>query len=57
MFAYLSKNDLSYFRPASAFELRLEENRDQLTESQPEGENDFSKYAAEHFRALANEDM
>jgi hypothetical protein len=36
--------------------LWLDENRDQLTESQPEGENDFSKYAAEQFRALAKEE-
>lgn len=43
-------------KPASAFELWLEENRDQLSQSQPEGEDDFSKFAAEQFRALAKEE-
>ncbi|XP_053408161.1 WD repeat and HMG-box DNA-binding protein 1-like isoform X2 [Mercenaria mercenaria] len=44
-------------KPASAFDLWLEENSDRLKETQPEAEEEeFSKYAAEQFRALAKED-
>ncbi|KAL4237943.1 WD repeat and HMG-box DNA binding-domain containing protein 1 [Mactra antiquata] len=45
----------SSVKPPSAFDLWLEENKDSLIETQPDNEEDFNRFAAEQFRALAKD--